>query len=217
MKPGVSAAIFSGSTSAASLIFFRWTLQDLDATLLVRAVDQDLAVEAAGAQQRGIEDLRPVGRREDDEAGARIEAVQLDQQLIERLLLLVVAAGIRADAAGAAKRVELVDEDDGGRLLVRLLEQIAHARGADADEHLDEFGAGDREERHLGLAGHRLGQQRLAGAGRPDQQHALRHAPAETAVLGRGSSGNRRPRAARPWPRRRRRRRRSVTPVSDST
>ena len=43
---------------------------------------------------------------------ARIEAVELGQELIERLLLLVVAAGIRADAAGAAERVELVDEDD---------------------------------------------------------------------------------------------------------
>ena len=33
--------------------------------------------------------------------------------------------------------------------------------------------ARDREERHVGLAGHRAGQQRLAGAGRAEQQHAL--------------------------------------------
>ena len=70
-----------------------------------------------------------------------------------------------------------------GALLARLLEQVAHPRRADADEHLDELGAGDREERHPGLAGHRLGEQRLAGAGRSDQQHALGHAPAEPAVL----------------------------------
>ena len=37
------------------------------------------------------------------------------------------------------------------------------------------LGAGDREERHPGLAGHGPGQQRLAGAGRPDHQHAARH------------------------------------------
>ena len=74
-----------------------------------------------------------------------------------------------------------------GAFCARLLEQVAHARGADADEHLDELGAGDREERHLGLAGDRLGQQRLAGAGRADQEHALRHAPAEPAVLAPGS------------------------------
>ena len=105
-----------------------------------------------------------------------------DEQLVERLLLLVVAAAAGIGAAGAAERVELVDEDDARRLLPRLLEQVAHARRADADEHLDEFRAVDREERHARLAGDGARQQRLAGAGRPDQQHALRHVRAEPAV-----------------------------------
>ena len=52
-------------------------------------------------------------------------------------------------------------------------------RGADADEHLDEVRAGDGEERHVGLAGDGAREQRLAGAGRPDQQRAARDAPAE--------------------------------------
>ena len=51
----------------------------------------------------------------------------------------------------------------------------------DADEHLDEVRAGDREERHAGLAGDGPGQQRLAGPRRPDQQHALGDAPAQAA------------------------------------
>ena len=62
---------------------------------------------------------------------------------------------------------------DARRVLLGLLEQVAHPRGADADKHLDELGAGDREEGHAGLAGDRLGEQRLAGPGRADQQHAL--------------------------------------------
>ena len=110
----------------------------------------------------------------------RIEAVELGEQLVERLLLLVVAAE-RAGAAAAAEGVQLVDEDDAGRRLPRLLEQVAHARRADAHEHLDELGAGDREERHAGLAGDRARQQRLAGARRADQQNAFRHARAEPA------------------------------------
>ena len=64
-----------------------------------------------------------------------------------------------------------------------LLEQVAHARGADADEHLNELRAGDREERHARLARDRPREQRFAGAGRADQQDALRHAPAQPAVL----------------------------------
>jgi len=64
-----------------------------------------------------------------------------------------------------------------------LLEQVAHARSTYADEHFDEFRARDRKEGHLRFTGDRLGQQRLAGAGRPHQQYALRHAAAEPAVV----------------------------------
>ena len=112
---------------------------------------------------------------------ARIESVEFGQQLIERLLLFVDAAECARDAA-AAERIEFVDEDDAGRRLTRLLEQVAHARGPDADEHFDEFGAGDREERNARLAGDRPRQQRLAGARRADEQNALGHARAEPAV-----------------------------------
>jgi hypothetical protein len=35
-------------------------------------------------------------------------------------------------------RVDLVHEDDAGRVLLGLLEEVADAAGADTDEHLDE-------------------------------------------------------------------------------
>ena len=59
----------------------------------------------------------------------------------------------------------------------------SHARRADADEHLDKLGTGDREERHAYLACHRFREQRLAGAGRPDQEDAFGDAGAEPAAL----------------------------------
>ena len=138
----------------------------------------DLAVEAAGTQQRRVEHVGTVGRGDQDDALIRLEAVHLDQQLVQRLLALVVAAA-EAGAAMAADRVDFVDEDDAGRVLLRLIEHVAHARRADADEHLDEVGAGDGEERHVRLAGDGAREQRLAGAGRTDQQRAARDAPAE--------------------------------------
>ena len=55
-----------------------------------------------------------------------------------------------------------------------LLEHVAHAGGADADEHFDEVRTAEAEERHARFAGDGLGEQRLAGARRADQQHALR-------------------------------------------
>ena len=55
----------------------------------------------------------PVGRGDDDDAAVRLEAVHLDEQLVQRLLALFVAE--RVAAAAAADGVELVDEDDAGR------------------------------------------------------------------------------------------------------
>src|SRR5690606_34685613 len=135
--------------------------------------DLDGPVEPAGAQQRLVEDLRPVGGADDDDTLRAGEAVHLGEDLVEGLLALVVAADAAGAAAGAADGVDLVDEDDGRRDLARLLEQVSYAGGADADDHLDELGGAGREERHLGLTGDGPGEQGLAGAGRPGQQHAL--------------------------------------------
>src|SRR5580765_7797627 len=76
-------------------------------------------------------------------------------------------AAPEAGATVAADGVDLVHEDDARVGLFRLLEQVAHARGADADEHLDEVRAGDGEERDAGLARDRAREQRLTGTGRP--------------------------------------------------
>ena len=157
-------------------------LEDLAAAVAVGPVDDDLAVEAARAQQRRVEDVGPVRGRDQDDVVLQLEPVHLDEELVQRLLALVVAAA-EAGAAVAADGVDLVHEDDARRRLLGLLEEVAHARRADADEHLDEVGARDREERHARLAGDRAREQRLTGAGRPVEQHALRDPRAERLEL----------------------------------
>ena len=157
-------------------------LQDLDPLFLRGERDHDLAVEAARAQQRGVEDVGPVRGREHHDALGRLEAVHLGEHLVEGLLAFVVAAA-EPGAALAADRVDLVDEDDRGRLLARGLEEVADAGGADADEHLHEVGAGDRDERNAGFTGDRTRDQRLAGARRTDEQHALGDARADVLEL----------------------------------
>ena len=44
-----------------------------------------------GREQRRVEDVRPVRRRNHDDAVVRREAVHFDQQLVQRLLALLVA------------------------------------------------------------------------------------------------------------------------------
>src|SRR3989442_453459 len=99
--------------------------QDLLPALHVGHVHYDLPVEPARAQQCRVEDVRPVGGGEQDHAVVRLEAVHFDEQLIQRLLALVVPPA-EPRAAVAPDGVDLVDEDDAGRVGLALLEQVAH-------------------------------------------------------------------------------------------
>ena len=131
-----------------------------------------------GPQQGRVEHIGPIGGGHQDHAFVGFEAVHLDEQLVERLLALIVSAA-EARAAMAAHGVDFVDEDDAGRVLLALFEEIADAAGADAHEHLDKVRARNRKEGHRSLAGDGARQEGLAGAGRTDQQHALGNAAAQ--------------------------------------
>jgi hypothetical protein len=79
-------------------------------------------------------------------------------------------------------RVQLVDEHDRRRRFLGLLEEVAHARRAHADDRLDELGCRKREERRVRLPRDRSRQQRLAGPGRPVEEHSARNPRSELAV-----------------------------------
>ena len=178
VKPAVVFAMSEQLDIRVKLLVARMNLEDRLAALDIRRADIDLTVEAARTQQRVVQDILAVGRGDDDNALVRAEAVHLDEQLVERLLALVMTAA-ESCAALTADRVDLVDEHDGRRVLLGLLEQVAHARCADADIQLDEVRAGDRQERNACLACNRTRDQRFTGARRADQQHALGNARAD--------------------------------------
>ena len=156
--------------------------EDLLAALNVWVRHHDLAVETARPQKCGIENVGSVGGGDQDDAFIGFKAVHFDEQLVQRLLALIVATA-QARTAMAADRVDFVDEDDAGGTLLGLLEHVAHARCTHTHEHFNEVGTGNREERHIGFAGNRPRQQRLAGAGRTDQQRAFWNLAAEALEL----------------------------------
>ena len=136
---------------------------------LVGQGDLHLAVEAAGAEQGRVEHLGPVGGGHDHHPGRGVEAVHLGQELVEGLLPLVV--GDDRPAPALADGVDLVDEDDGGRPLAGVGEEVPHPGRPHPDEQLDEARAGEGQEGHPGLAGHGPGHERLARPRRPDHEH----------------------------------------------
>ena len=158
--------------------FSRMNAKQRQPGFVVGAVDGDVAVEATGAEKGGVEDVGPVRGAEHDHRLRRAEAIHLGEDLVEGLLTLVVAAA-EPRATVATDGVDLVDEQDRRRGVLGGLEEVANARRADADEHLDELAAGNGEERDPRLAGDGPGEERFAGARRAHQQYPLRHAAPE--------------------------------------
>ena len=97
------------------------------------------------------------------------ESVHQAEQLRHDPLLHVADRPIAARGDG----VDLVEEDDARRLLRRLVEDLPQVGFALAVELVDDLRAVDGEEVGLGFMGHGPGDQRLAAARRPQQQHAL--------------------------------------------
>ena len=116
-KPGVPRAMIVELDVGRNRHLAHMHSQDLLAADDIRQRHHHLAVEAAGTQQRRIEHVGTVGRGDHDHALVGLEAVHLDQQLVQGLLALVVAAA-EAGAAMAADGVDFVDEDDAGRMLL---------------------------------------------------------------------------------------------------
>ena len=189
MKPGVRRAMIAEVDVRGERLALGVHREHGLAALDVGRRYRDLPVEATRPQQRRVEDVRAVRGGDHDDAALDVEAVHLDQHLVERLLALVVPAA-QAGAAVPPDGVDLVDEDDRRRVGLGLLEQVTDPGRADADEHLDEVGAGDRVERHAGLAGDGAREQRLAGSGRSVEQDALGDLGAQRLVTWPGSAGN---------------------------
>jgi hypothetical protein len=79
--------------------------------------------------------------------------------------------------------VNFVDKNDARSVLLALLEKIANAACTDTDEHFDEVGTRDREERNIRFTRDGFRKQGLTGSRRPHHQNALRNFPAELLKL----------------------------------
>ena len=150
--------------------------------LYVGIVYGDLPIESAGAQKRFIEDIGAVCSRHNYYAFVFTEAVHLNEQLIKRLLSLVMPAA-EARTALTAYRVYLIYKHDGGSVFLRLVEQIANTRSAHTYVHFNKIRAGNREERNVRLARHRAGKQCFTRSRRANKQNALGNSGAQLVKL----------------------------------
>ena len=150
----------------------------------VRQRDNHLTVKTTRTHQCRIKDVRTVGRSDHDDTDTGLEAVHLNQHLVQCLFAFVIATA-QTRSTLAADRIKLVDKNDARRMLLGILEHVAHSCRTHTDKHFNEIGARNREERHFGFAGNRLGQQGFTGTGVADEQYAFGNAAAQLLEFGR--------------------------------
>ena len=144
--------------------------ENLAPPLLVGDADHDLAIEAARTAQRLVDGIGSVGGRDDHEVRTRLQPVHQCEQLGDEALFGFAGHAV----ALGCDRIDLVDKDDAGRVLARLLEHFAQRLFALAIARTHDLGSVDGEEIGIAFVSDRLREPRLAGAWRSVQQHALR-------------------------------------------
>src|SRR4029077_13660490 len=152
--------------------------QNLFPAAHIRVTYHYAPVKAPRTQQCRVKHVRTIGRRHENDAFVRLETVHFHQQLVQRLLALIVATA-QSRAAMASYRVNFVNEYDAGGIFLALFEQITHPARAISDEHFHKVGAGNREERNIGFACNRPSQQRFTCARRSNQQNSLGNPPTQ--------------------------------------
>src|SRR5690606_37238889 len=87
-------------------------LEDLLSTYQVWFVNRNLAVETSRTKQCRVQHVRPVRCSHDDNARIGSKPIHLYQQLVQRVLPLIVATHYTILASGPTDRIDLIDKDD---------------------------------------------------------------------------------------------------------
>ena len=147
----------------------------------VRRRALDLAVQAARSEERGVQGIGAVRRHDHLHVHRLVETVHLVEELHEDTLHLAVGARVRVEAGGG-DGVNLVDEDDGGRVFLGEPEHVPHHPRALAQVLLHKLGSHDADERGGGVMRHSLGEHRLTGTRGTVQEHAAGRVDANLSV-----------------------------------
>lgn len=119
----------------------RMDLQDLLPRFFSRKADVDVCVEAAGTDERRVENVRPIGRADDEHILECFNTIHLVQQGCND-----IETAILRFFARLADGVDFVEEDDARFCCACSAEYIPDSSLGLAHIHLDEFRAFDCEE-----------------------------------------------------------------------
>jgi len=150
----------------------RVDIQDCEPSFHIGERDLNDPVEPSRPKECPVKDIDPVGRPDDLDISPPLESVHPCQELHQGPLHLAIA-GCGSLGPRCTDSINLIDEDDGGGLLLCKFEQFADETGAFSDIFLNKLGSDHPQEVSVGLVRHCLRKQGLPGPGRPVEEHPL--------------------------------------------
>ena len=122
----------------------------------VRFIQHHPPVKSAWPHQSRVQNVGPVGRRQNNHMGVRAKPIHLDQNLVERLLPFVVRTA-QTGPTLPSHRINFVNKDDARAVPFGLFKKVPYPAGPHTHKHLHKFRTSDGEERHTRFPGHSLG------------------------------------------------------------
>ena len=152
---------------------FCMDFQNIHTTLKIRQFHRNTTVKSSRTEQCRVKRIRLVGRCQNDNTFGTVKSIHFREQLIQRLLTLIVAAD--ASVTFLADRIDLVDKDDTRCFLACLFEQVTHFCSTHTDKHFNKLRTGDREEWYVRLTCNCFCQQCFTGSRRAYKQCTFWH------------------------------------------
>lgn len=113
-------------------------IKDFDTLFEGWFADVDFAVKSPWPHQRRIEDVRTVGRCDDNYTTFIIKTIHLCEYLVEGLLLFLMAA-CRPATSFLTDCIDLIDKDDTCACCFGFAKEISDFGCAESDKHLHKF------------------------------------------------------------------------------
>ncbi len=154
-------------------------IQNLRPTLQRRQINRHLPIKPPRPQKCRVQRVRPIRRRNHNHALIRVKPIHLHQHRIQRLLIRMLPPHRTRARPLLPNRINLINEHNARRTLLRLRKYIPHPARTHAHKHLFKVAPAHRKEWHLRLPSNRLGKKRLTRPRRPHEQHPLRNAPTQ--------------------------------------
>ncbi|KAI6757217.1 hypothetical protein HG531_003042 [Fusarium graminearum] len=145
-------------------------LENLETTSRVGDTNVDLTIESAESSKSGVDRVGSVGGGHDNDVGTSLHTVHEGKKLRNDSSLDLTVSLFTLGSDG----VNLVDEDNGGRVLLGFLKGLSQVRLRLTSHLRHDLGTVDEEEEGTSLVGNSSGHQSLTSTGRSEKQNTSR-------------------------------------------